>query len=184
MADTIKPAHHAWDHTPGGEDPIPTLSLPGFHGFRNSTITCSSGSDSQISWDSWKIDDATYFTEGTLSGGKLTDFKLNLAGWYAISCKAWWAADPASGFAGIAMIHDDTDISEARDAQGLTYPVNFSSAPAIKFSDVRYFPTDYTQTQTLAWVDRLEFWIVQNSGVNRTLNNAYVDVVYLGPRPA
>lgn len=25
MADTIKPAHHAWDHMPGGEDPIPGL---------------------------------------------------------------------------------------------------------------------------------------------------------------
>lgn len=23
MADTIKPAHHGWDHAPGGEDPIP-----------------------------------------------------------------------------------------------------------------------------------------------------------------
>jgi hypothetical protein len=26
MADTIKPAHHAWDHLPGGEDPIRNIA--------------------------------------------------------------------------------------------------------------------------------------------------------------
>lgn len=34
MADTIKPAHHGWDHSPGGEDPITVLPQgPGGEGF-------------------------------------------------------------------------------------------------------------------------------------------------------
>ena len=190
MSGVYYPSQHGRTHCPNGSDPIPAACLtsrpPGFHGYKDSALVLSTGNAGQLAWDSWLIDDPTVFEEGTLSGGDLTDFELLLPGWYAISCWAEWSgvAEPTTGFAGIAMIHDDTDISEPRNAQGVTYPMNWPFGAAMKYTDIRYFPTDFTQTQTFGFVNRLEFWVIHNHGSNRTLNNAYVDVAYLGDRPA
>lgn len=157
--------------------------LPGFHGHKNSTLILATGGDGRLNWDEWTIDGGTtFFQEGALVGADLSEVKLMLAGWYAIECWASWSAEPASGFAGIAAVDDDTDIAEPRKAQGMTYPLNFSSAPALCFQQVRFYPAVFTQTQTFAFVNRLEFWVVQNSGVNRTINEAYANIVYLGER--
>ena len=80
------------------------------------------------------------------------------------------------------MIHDDTDIVEPRNAMGVTYPMNWSSQATLTFQVVRCFPADFTQDQTFAFVNRLEFWVIQNSGVNRTISDAYCNIAYLGPR--
>jgi len=181
------PQMHGRTHCAGGSDPIPAACLvsrpPGFHAYKNSTLTLTTGNAGQLNWDSWLIDDAATFEEGTLSGPDLTDVKLMLPGWYAISCWASWATEPTAGFGGITMIHDDVDISEPRDAQGVTYPMNWPSQAAMQFAAIRYFPTDFTQTQTFAWVNRLEFWAIHNHGSNRDINNAYLDIAYLGARP-
>lgn len=162
--------------------PVNAYIIPGFHAYKNSTLTLTTGNDGRLNWDDWIIDDADVFAAGALSGSDLTEIKLLLPGWYAIHCWASWSAEPATGFAGIAMIHDDTDISEPRQAMGMTYPLNFNTAPTMTFQIVRNFPADFTQVQTFAFVNRLEFWVVQNSGVNRTIANAYCNIAYLGPR--
>lgn len=158
--------------------------IPGFHAHKESTLVLTNGNDGRLNWDEWIIDDDTVFQAGVLTGSDLTEIKLMLPGWYAVHCWATWSADPASGFGGISMLHDDTDIAEARQAMGLTYPVNFATAPTMTFQIVRYFPPDFTSAKPLnfAFVDRLEFWVVQNSGVNRTINEAYCNIAFLGPR--
>ena len=162
--------------------PVSTATIPGFHGYKDSNTTVTTGNASRINWDLWTIDDDTVFEQGTLSGGDLTDVKLLADGWYSLSCWAQWASDPTTGFAGIQMIHDDTDISEPSNAMGMTYPLNFATAPAMKYADIRCFPIDFTQVQSFTFVDRLEFWVVHNHGSNRTLQNAYCEISYLGPR--
>ncbi len=157
--------------------------MPGFHAHLTHNVTVPTGNNQRLEWDTWTRDGGTtYFQDGALSAGRLTEVRLMLAGWYARMCWATWSAEPASGFAGIAAIEDDTDIAESRKVQGVTYPVNMSSAPAIVFQDVRFWPADFTETQTFAFVNNVEFWIVQNSGVNRTCNEAYANIVYLGER--
>ncbi len=159
------------------------VKMPGFHAHLTHLVTVPTGNNQRLEWDTWTIDSGTtYFQEGALLAGRLTEVKLMLAGWYAIECWASWSAEPASGFAAIAAVDDDTDVAEPRKAQGIGYPVNMSSAPALAFEQVRFYPAVFTEVQTFAWVNRLEFWIVQNSGVNRTVNEAYANIVYLGER--
>jgi len=158
-------------------------TIPGFHAWLAHSVTVPTGNNQRMEWDSWTIDGGTtYFQEGALSAGRLTEVKLMLAGWYAIECWAAWSSEPASGPAAIACVDDDTDVAEPRKAQGITYPINMSSAPALAFEQVRYYPADFTEVQTFGWVNRLEFWVVQNSGVNRTMNEGYCNIAYLGAR--
>lgn len=158
-------------------------TIPGFHGYKNTNTTCTTGVAERINWDLWTIDDLTVFDAGTVSGGDLQDIELLMEGWYSLSCWAQWSTAPTTGFSGIQMIHDDSDISEPTNAMGFTYPLNFTQAPALKYADIRCFPIDFTQAQSFAFVDRLEFWVVHNHGSNRTLQNAYCQIAYLGLRP-
>ena len=189
MSGTYYPPQHGRTHCPGGSDPIPCSTagaIPGFHAHKESTLTVVSGTESRLEWDEWIIDDTAVFEEGTLSGSDLTDIKLMQAGWYAIHCWANWSSLslPASGFAGIEMIHDNSDITEPSMIQGHNYPDNFALTSSMSFQITRSFPIEFMQTQTFAYVDRLEFWVIQNSGVDRTLNDAYCNIAYLGTRAA
>ena len=157
--------------------------IPGFHARKTTNLTVPTANDQRINWDEWTIDGGTtYFQAGTIVAGALTDVLLNAAGWYAIFCYGVWLADPASGFGGIRMLDDDTDIAEEPKAMGLTFPVGFSTDVAMTYQAVRCYPADFTQVQTFAFVNRFEFWVVQNSGVNRTLDSAYCNIAFLGPR--
>lgn len=161
-----------------------TSGIPGYHAEMTTDLTLASGNDGQLKFDQWTNDNASIFEDGTLSGGRLTDVKLLVAGWYSVKCWIQFTTDPASGFAGIMMIHDDTDITAPSEMQGVTYPVNFHLSPAVTFSTVAYYPPVY-QVQAVpnfAWADRLEFWAVHNAGVNRTITWAYLVIGYLGAR--
>ena len=163
--------------------PRSEAEIPGFHGYMTEDITLVTGTDARLEWDFWIIDDTTVFDVDT-SGGDATDVYLLLDGWYSIDVWAGFTTLPATGFAGIMMIHDDTDIFGPSESQGVTYPLNFHLDTALKFTKVAYFPPDFlTQDPpSFAWADRLEFWVVQNAGINRTITWAYCNIGYLGVR--
>lgn len=165
--------------------PVSAYIIPGFHAYKNSNLTMVTGTNDQLRWDDWINDDVTIFEAGALSGSDLTEVKLLVEGWYSVLCWIHFSSPPTAGFAGITMIHDDTDITEPRAAaMGVTYPMNWSDNATVNFEVVRYFPPVF-QTQdppNFTWVDRLEFWAIQNHGSNRTLDNAFMEIAYLGPR--
>lgn len=164
--------------------PSSTPSIPGFHAYMTEDLVLTSGNDGRLEFDFWINDDDTVFEAGVISGGDVTDVKLLLDGWYSVKCWAGFTSDPASGFAGIMMLHDDTDISASPEMQGVTYPVNFHTQATMTFSETSYYPPVFlTQDPpNFTWADRLEFWVVQNSGVSRTVTWAYLVIGYLGER--
>lgn len=167
--------------------PAPTsegATIPGFHGYMTEDLVLTTGNDGQLAWDFWVNDDDTIFEAGTITGGDATDVVLLVDGWYSIDVWAGFTTAPTTGFAGIMMIHDDTDIFGPSESQGVTYPLNFHLDTVLKFTKVAYFPPDFlTQVPpNFAWADRLEFWVVQNHGSNRTITWAYCNIGFLGPR--
>lgn len=164
--------------------PVNAYTIPGFHAYMTEDLVLTTGNDGRLEFDFWINDDATVFEAGTLSGGDVTDVKLLLDGWYSVKCWAGFSNDPATGFAGIMMIHDDTDISSPPEMQGVTYPVNFHTQGAMMFSQTSCYPPEFLTQEppSFAWADRLEFWVVQNAGINRTITWAYLVIAYLGPR--
>lgn len=156
--------------------------IPGFHGYKTEDLVLTTGNDGRLEWDFWDIDDPTVFAVGTITGGDATEVKLLLEGWYAIHCWAGFTSDPATGFAGIMMIDDDTDIIESPKMMGVTYPVNFHLNCVLTFQIVRYYRPVFTTQQppSFAWANNLEFWVVQNAGINRTITWAYCNIGYLG----
>jgi hypothetical protein len=157
--------------------------LASFHATKASSTTFSSGNSGRLEWDTWETRGplAGVFEDGTLNGPDLTDVKLLLRGWYSVHCWAQWSTS-FTGYTSIAMIHDDTDISEPRLSQGEHHPQNFSSESASAFQVVRYLPpySRMTEPPNFAWIDRLEFWIVQDSGSNRNVQDALLEIAYWG----
>lgn len=164
--------------------PASEATIPGFHGWMTEDLVLTTGNDGQLAWDFWIIDDGSIFDATTITGGDATDVTLLIDGWYSIDCWALFSSAPATGFAGIMMIHDDTDVLAPAESQGVTYPLNFHLDTALKFTKVAYFPPVFlTQDPpSFAWADRLEFWVVQNAGINRTITAAYLNIGFLGPR--
>jgi hypothetical protein len=163
---------------PQGGDSV----IPVFTGWRTSNVTMVSGTETNLNWQFWNIEDTTVFDTDN-SGGEAIAVYCLLDGWYSINVWINFTSIPASGFAGIMMIHDDTDIFEPAAVMGVTFPTNFSLDVVPTFQIVRYFPPLF-QTQeppSFAWADRLKFRAVQNAGVNRTLTQAYCNIGYLGP---
>lgn len=172
-----------WNENQLYRRPVPRVetTYPSFVGFKTSTLTLTSGNSGRLNWDQWAIYDNTVFDAGTISGGDLTDIELLVDGVYAIHCHAYWDTQPASGFGGILMIHDHTDIFEPSICQGVTYPTNFHVQGAMSFQIVRYLPPEF-QNADPPMADRLEFWAIQNSGVSRDIDQAFCEIFYLGPR--
>jgi hypothetical protein len=163
--------------TPSGE-----AGIPGFHGYRTQDITLVSANDNRINWDFWIIDDDTIF-DVAVFGGDATDVALLVEGWYSVNVWAGFSNDPATGFAGIMLQHDATVVAAPDEGMGVTYPINFHTQSMLSFAKTAYYPPEFQTTDdSFAWVDRLEFYVVQNSGINRTITWAWCNIAYLGPR--
>lgn len=182
--------YHGWTHRPkaqGGTDPIeiPGSDLPGFHAHLTTSHTLTTANDTVLLFDEWTMDGAAgeFFNEGALSGGRLEGFRLVQEGWYSLNCWIDWSTNPASGFAGIMMLDFDNDWFVSPIMQGVTYPLNWHLDTVQTFNIVRYYPSVYWHDEDPeAPLTEVEFWAVHNAGVNRTIAEAGVEIVYLGAR--
>jgi hypothetical protein len=176
-----------WDTNQLYRRPTPSSEsgIPGFHAYRESTLTMVTGVNAQINFDYWINDDDSIFEAGALAAGDLTEVKLLVEGWYSVFAWIHFSTQPTAGFSGINLVHDDTDIFENRSsAQGVVYPMNWTDQAAIVFSLTRYWPPVFLTQEppNFSWVDRCEMWAIHNHGTNRTLDGAFLEFGYLGPR--
>lgn len=75
MSDALKPAKHGRDHCPGGEDPIPCLSVPAMFRARRKTTfqtLSSTGAETDLEWNYWEITDTAVFAAYDSGGTQKT----------------------------------------------------------------------------------------------------------------
>lgn len=86
MSNTLKPAHHGWDHTVGGEDPIPGLgeTYDDFMFATFSEYVLANNSETQISWENYGPAD------GVMSSlqhyANTQPIQILEDGWYTVTC--------------------------------------------------------------------------------------------------
>ena len=84
MADTIKPAHHAWDHLPGGEDPLPGYDWCRIYIHTSGTIPVLSGVNKTISFGTVEN------TNSDLFSPSLANIEVLADGFYFLRAQSQW----------------------------------------------------------------------------------------------
>lgn len=165
MADTIKPAHHGWDHMPGGEDPIPVLPQgPSGQGFAAAVnlpvleLAYQSNNLEASATPTWAID-ANYANNGYMQMNALNAY----VAWPVILAPKGSTWMPYAVLAvgpdyGIVTVSFGTapEVTDAEDSDGLGGAGLFKDYSTVTFATLATF--DCYNASPLAYPGASQIW--------------------------
>ncbi len=139
----------------------------------NMNLTVGDANDNRLSWDNVSSFDATVFGTSTF-GGRFIRQRWLKKGWYATFLWFVWTTSFITGNMAIHCIFVGDTLSGA----SYNSPNDFNgdhlgTRPFASFT--RYIPDEFDALPAV-----LEWWVGQNSGANRVINEAVWQTVYLG----
>lgn len=180
--------YHAWTHLPkaeGGTDPIASFGLASLLAVRTTDLIVADDNESALlTFDTWTNSDTSIFHE-TLSGGLLQKVAFLLAGVYSINVGHIWTTEFFEAH-GILILDDSVATTDWIDTGNMGF---FHGNTGNQFiypptaGVTRAYPLEPTATGYSAGqggMGRVSFKANQSSGVNRTLEAAWVNIFYLG----
>lgn len=138
------------------------------------TLDIGDNSDERLSFDNVSDFDSTFFSTVS-TGGRVYSVHYKVEGWYAAFVQFNWTTSFATGNRSIHMLNTGDTLSgetqtDPNDSGGLHV------GPYPSFRSIRYWPDELDSLPGAP-----EFWVAQNSGSTRRINQAFWQSVYLGP---
>lgn len=170
MSDTIKPAHHGWDHAPGGEDPIETLTYPWarFERVSGTDISVTDDVSTQVTGNTHST------TDVTLLAADDSSITVKRDGLYSILAQTSWSGYNTTWRSVWVLVNTDHHIVQGGSS-----------------SDFDDFPMA-AGDRRLSANDSLSLWVHQHSGGAQTIygggsgspdgwDTNWLEVRFLGP---
>src|SRR5574338_993289 len=179
MSDTIKPAHHAWDHRPGGEDPL-SFQAPYEIAIANDSVTGSgTGTVSNNTLTTIYFDEV-FIATGVISLGAgaaspgTGPIRLKADGWYLFYLDFEWSG---TGFTDVRYY--DLSFTANADTDG-NQDISANESAPFEPSFHRTWGPLYFRGETGATTD-VSVKVQHQAGSTQTITGVLLTVAYMGP---